>query len=113
MAACLGAPAVTRPRRRLLLGLGVAGLLGLLPKAVAEADLGPGGPWRFVVSAQSMVDFREEYDFRSRRACEEERAAMGQGFARVAADQGGGTAAGRGSRGRLRLGPCEAVRRPR
>jgi hypothetical protein len=77
-----------------------------LTKTVAEADL---GPWRFVVTADGASGFHEEHAFRSRRACEAERGALERGLARVAAD--GGARMG-GLARRLRLGPCEAVRRP-
>jgi hypothetical protein len=62
--------------------------------------------WRFVVTAEGNAGFREEYAFRSRRACEEERSVLERGFARVAAD--GGARMG-GLARRLRVGPCKAV----
>jgi hypothetical protein len=102
----VGAIAPGRARRRLLLGVGVAALLAVgLPKTTAEADL---GPWRFVVTAEGTAGFREEYAFRSRRECEEERGVLERGFGRVAAD--GGMRLG-GLARRLRLSPCEMVRR--
>ena len=91
-----------------LIGLGAVALL-TLPGMTAEADL---GAWRFVVRAEGNHAFREEYRFRSRRACEEQRAAIRQGVARVEVAHGGATMIG-GLARRLRLGPCEAVRRAR
>jgi hypothetical protein len=101
---------MARPRR-LLIGLGAAALLGV-PKRAAETDFSFDGPWRFVVTAEGAVRFREEHTFRSKPSCQHERDALEQGLGRVAAGSGDG-ARMRGLARRLRLGPCEAVRRRR
>jgi hypothetical protein len=90
-----------------LISLGMAVILAV-PNIAAKADF---GPWHFTVTADGNREFREVYSFPSRRVCEAQRDTMQQGVARVLAEHGS-TTVGRVAR-RLRLVPCEAIRRAR
>jgi hypothetical protein len=88
--------------------LGVVGAaLFALPHATAKAGF---GPWHFTVTAAGHGEFREVYVLSSRRACEDKREKIGRGIAQVLAQRGGTTLGGIARR--VRIGPCEAVRRP-
>jgi hypothetical protein len=89
--------------------LGVVGAaLFALPHASATAGF---GPWHFTVTAAGHREFREVYTFPSRHACEDNREKIGRGIARVSAERGSTTVGGIARR--VRIGPCEAVRRTR
>jgi hypothetical protein len=90
-----------------MIGVSIAAIF-VAPKTTAIAER---GPWQFTVTAAGNGEFREEYAFRSRRTCEDERDIVRRGAARVVVEQVGTTVGKLASR--LIFGACLEVRRGR